>query len=165
MVKVAIFLVMAFLAFKSLSSGIKSFSRKPAGSAAPEAGEGFVSLGSGAVSAEGGLAVSGGKSGKDVVLDTMTEYGRMPFMPAPQKPAEEKEDEKQVALQEADQVPTLTTILQYQGKWFAVIDGKLCKAGDEIRGVRILGVSKNTVKVSRDKQIYTLKLWTEKPLS
>ncbi|MFH0876735.1 MAG: hypothetical protein V1863_00740 [Candidatus Omnitrophota bacterium] len=163
-VKVAIFLVMAFLAFKSLSSGLKSFSRKPAGPAVPEVDGGFVASGTDAKLSQRSSLVSERKSDKSARLDTITEYGRMPFMPAPQKAPEDKNVEEQPVLQDIEQVPALTTILQYQGKWFAVIDGKLFKAGDEFKGMRILEVTKNTVKVSRNRQITTLKLWAEKPL-
>ena len=158
-VKVIILLVVAFFAYKFLSQGIKSFSARPKASvpteqvppdAAPENGLP-------AEPANNTPAVTGDKPEAPALLNN---YERVPFISV--KKSKTETPEKDTRSQSAGyKTPQLTTILNYEGKWFAIVNGNLVKAGDKMGKIKILEIKENWVSIEEDGRTTQLKLWQE----
>ncbi|MDP2940027.1 MAG: hypothetical protein Q8O13_08115 [Candidatus Omnitrophota bacterium] len=159
-IKVIILLVMVFLAYKFLSSGIKSLTSRPA-STAPSEEAPVETIGEEVLPTEANITSSSTTEAKTDILSAMSDYGRVPFVSAQEsKSATDLPDAPQSRSTQYE-VPQLTTILNYEGKWFAIINGNLVKSGDTIGRIKILQIMENLVIIEEAGKTYKLKLWQE----
>lgn len=157
--KVIILLVVVFLAYKSLSRGIKSFTSRPAAGVSTEQVPADTAL-EDLLPTKQANNTSPATESKPDVLAALSGYGRTPFISA----EESKTTTPEAATSSrttAYEPPQLTTILNYEGKWFAIVNGNLVKAGDKIGKMKILEIKENLVNIEEAGRIYKLKLWQE----
>ncbi len=160
-VKVLMLLVLVFVAYKSLGKGLKAFTSHSAVTT-PEVSE--IPLDTAPESllpSEQAGSASSATEAKVDILGALNDYGRVPFIPST--------GESKIAKQGADisprttayVIPELTTTLNYEGKWFAIVNGNLVKAGDKVGRVTILDIKENQVKIEEAGRTFELKLWQE----
>ncbi|MFZ5799921.1 MAG: hypothetical protein ACOY3D_00885 [Candidatus Omnitrophota bacterium] len=160
--KIIILLVAAFFAYKSLSKGIKEFTARPVGTATEEsaATEPVPSEELSNLATEPAASPSNGDSAE--LLGNMGDYGRMPFATPAESKSTATETSPPAALRTTTyEPPQLTTILNYGGRWFAVINGILVKAGEKVGKVVVLSIEENAVTIEEAGKVYRLRLWPE----
>lgn len=163
--KIIILIVMLFLAYKSLSKGINAFRARPASVAPVE--EAPVE----SAPSEEQLPLEQAASPETVtktnadILSAMNDYGRVPFVSVqePKKGTESQSSEQETGSygKTTPSIPQLTTIINYQGEWSAVVNGNLVKTGDKMGKLTILEIKENLVRVEEAGKTYDLKLWQE----
>ena len=162
--KIIFLVVMVFVAFKTLSQGVKSLKREPAPpeTTAPLEEEVLSEAPSSpgpAAAASVGAGTADSK--REDALSVLSDYRRVPFSPPEETRAAASKAVETSTQLKSQTLPQLTTVLHYEGKWFAVINGNLLKEGDTVGRMKVVDIRENSVDLEEAGEIFHMKLWEE----
>lgn len=159
-VKIIVLIVLAYIAFLSLKRGINVFTARPAQTATEE-----EVLLTEEIPAELLLSEqkdSGESSATDIVdaFTSLNDYGTAPFLTQQESQAP-SQDTASSLLGKTFDTAQLTTIINYEGQWYAIINGILVKQGDSLGKLKIAAIDQNNVTIEEAGKAYKLRLWQE----
>jgi len=150
LLRIIVLIVMLFIAYMTISGGLKSLNRRREVPPSPEqqiAAELSAAPVGVPISDPQSAAPAAAATASDDLFSGLKSSSRIPFISTQQSKESEATLQTKPAYETTSDVPQLTTTLNYNGKWFAVINGNLVKAGDTIRNITIVEIDEGMVKI------------------
>ncbi|MBM3249100.1 MAG: hypothetical protein FJZ10_06770 [Candidatus Omnitrophica bacterium] len=160
-VKIIVLVILCYIAFLSLKKGITAFNAKPGQTDAPPEEVLTEEIPAEMLLSE---ATDGADTGAatDTIdaFTSLSDYGNAPFL-TQQESQDSTQDTSSSFSGRSFDTAQLTTIINYEEEWRAVINGTLVKKGDSLGRLKIAAIDENSATIEEAGKTYKLRLWQE----